>query len=652
MSWKRDQELGMDRPIARRDFLQGAAIGTVAVAAGSLAPELVAAAEREKLAQESPGYYPPTREGMRGSHPGSFEAAHEVRDGDFWKHAQGLEDMDETFDLVIAGGGISGLSAAHFYLQAKPKAKILIIENHDDFGGHAKRNEFHVDGRMMLLNGGTMDIDSPYPYSKVADSLLKHLGVHPVELSKACDDPEIYGSLGLKSAVFFDKETFGTERLVVGGGDPYAKQNPEDLRNFLARTPLAGAVRDDILRIETSTDDPMPGLTSDQKRDRLSRMSYQSYLLNVMKASAGIVPYYLHYTDGLWGCGIDAVSALDCWGVGLPGFHALKLKPGSTDRMGYTPAGYSSAGGSYTFHYPDGNASIARMLVRDLIPAALTGHDAKDIVTAKADYSQLDKPGAPVRIRLSNIVVRVRNIGLPKDASGVEVAYTPSAGGGKIYRVRAKACVLASWNMMIPYLCPELPAEQKEALHKLVKTPLVYASVAVRNWRAFKNLGIRSVQSPGGYFSHFRLNAPVNIGAYRSPHSPDEPTLIYMLRTPARPGLPEREQHKIGRAELLATPYETFEREIREQLGRTLSAGGFDPARDIAGITVNRWPHGYAPEYNALIDGDTPRGRMPNLIGRKRFGRIAIANSDSGMAAYTDIAMDQAYRAVQELLES
>ena len=274
-------------------------------------------------------------------------------------------------------------------------------------------------------------------------------------------------------------------------------------------------------------------------------------------------------------------------------------------------------------------------LVRDLIPGVLTGHDAKDIVTAKADYSKLDRPGNSVRIRLSNVVVRVRNTGSAKGMRGVEVAYTPSAGGGKVYRVRAKACVLASWNMMIPYLCPELPAEQKAALHALVKTPLVYTSVAVRNWRAFKNLGIRGVQSPGGYFSHFRLNAPVDIGDYRSPHSPDDPTLIYMLRTPASPGLPEREQHKAGRAELLATPFETFERNIREQLGRTLSAGGFDPAHDITGITVNRWPHGYAPEYNALIDGNTPRDRMPNLIGRKRFGRITIANADSGMAAYT-----------------
>lgn len=647
MTRKRDSELGMDRPIARRDFLQGAAVA--AAAFSTMPPALAAATEGEKLAQNNPGYYPPTREGMRGSHPGSFEAAHEVRDGDFWNHAQGLEDTSESFDLVIAGGGISGLSAAHFYLQAKPKAKILIIENHDDFGGHAKRNEFHMGGRMLLLNGGTMGIESPYPYSKVADGLLKHLGVHPVELSKECNDPAIYK--GLKQAVYFDKETFGADKLVVGGG-PYEKPDRNAIHGFLTRTPLSEVVQRDILRIETGMDDAMPGLTSDQKKDRLSRMSYQDYLLNVLKADAGIVPYYLHYTDDLWGCGIDAVSAIDCWGVGLPGFQGLKLAQGATARMGFTPAGFAATGGSYKFHYPDGNASIARLLVRDLCSGVLTGHDARDIVTAKADYSQLDKPNASVRIRLSNMVVRVRNVGSPNKPRGVEVAYTPSAGGGKVYRVHAKACVLASWNMMIPYICPQLPEEQKAALHKLVKTPLVYTSVALRNWKAFAKLGIRSVSAPGGYYFHFRLNDPVNIGNYRSPHAPDDPMLVFMLRTPASPGLPEREQHKAGRAELLTTPFETFERNIRDQLGLTLSAGGFDPAQDITGITVNRWPHGYAPEYNALIDGNTPRDRMPNLIGRKRFGRIAIANSDAGMAAYTDVAIDQAHRAVQELLET
>jgi spermidine dehydrogenase len=632
---KSDKVLGLSRPIARRDFLQGAAITTLAA---GLAPELADAAKAESLAQNVRGYYPPTRLGMRGSHPGSFEAAHELRDGDFWSGALSLEDLGESFDLVVVGAGISGLAAAYFYRQERPKAKILILENHDDFGGHAKRNEFHVDGHMLLMNGGTLEIDSPYPYSRVADGLLKALGVDPPALEKACNDPSIYA--GLKSSVFFDRETFGADKLVVG-----TPESTGEWKAFLAQSPLSEKVRASILNIETSTDDPLPGLSSGAKKDRLSRLSYQDYLIYLLKAEPSVIPFYRHQTDDLWGCGIDAVSALDCWGVGLSGFQGLKLAHGSTDRMGDTPAGYAETGGSYRFHFPDGNASIARLLVRALIPGVIDSHDAKDIVTAHADYAKLDQSGQAVRLRLNQIVVRARNL----SGSGVELAYTKASGGGSVVRVRAKDCVLASWNMMIPYLCPELPAAQKTALHQLVKTPLVYTSVALREWESFKRLGIRSVTAPGGYHSTFHLNQPVNIGAYQSPRDPQTPTLIHMLRTPAKPGLPEREQHKAGRAELLSTPFLTFEREIRAQLNRTLGAGGFDPARDIVGIAVNRWPHGYAPEYNSLIDGPDNK-ETPNLIARKRFGRIAIANSDSGLGAYTDVAINQAYRAVNELL--
>src|SRR5579871_5353013 len=255
---KRSKIPGAGHPIARRDFLQGAAITTLAA---GLAPELAAAAETEKLAQNDPSYYPPTRLGLRGSHPGSFEAAHEVRDGDFWHGATALHDTGEEFDLIVVGGGISGLSAAYFYRQAKPNAKILILDNHDDFGGHAKRNEFTVSGHTYLLNGGTLEIDSPYPYSKVADGLLKSLGVEPEALEKACNKPEIYKSL--QRATFFDRETFGTDALVVG-----QPKSEKDWRDFLAKTPLSDKARQSILRIETGAIDPLPGLSNGEKRDR------------------------------------------------------------------------------------------------------------------------------------------------------------------------------------------------------------------------------------------------------------------------------------------------------------------------------------------------------------------------------------------------
>jgi spermidine dehydrogenase len=204
--------------------------------------------------------------------------------------------------------------------------------------------------------------------------------------------------------------------------------------------------------------------------------------------------------------------------------------------------------------------------------------------------------------------------------------------------------------MMIPYLCPELPEAQKSALHDLVKGPLVYTTVALRNWQAFHRLGISAMRAPGGYHTYLRLNPAVDIGGYTAERLPDRPILLHMTRTPCHPGLSEHDQNRAGRAELLATPFETFEREIRSQLGRVLTGGGFDPARDITAITVNRWPHGYAPEFNSLWDADLPPDRQPNVAGRARFGRIVIANSDAGRTAYTDSAIDQAHRAVGELL--
>ena len=635
-----NEVLGADVPITRRDFLNGVPIAVGSTIAGGLLPELIATASAAGLApQDTPGYYPPTLTGLRGNHAGSFEAAHGLRDAGWSKAAKAIP-TNEAYDLVVVGGGISGLAAAHFYRATHEAARILILDNHDDFGGHAKRNEFQLGDRLALVNGGTADIDSPKPYSDVADGLLKTLGINPVALTKRCTHDDFYPSLGLGRGLFFDKETFGADKLLVAVGRFSWMQ-------LLAESPLSPAVQSDIARIEEAKIDYLPGLSSSEKKARLSKMSYRDYLLNFVKADPGVIPFYQAKTHEEWGVGIDAISALDVWGYGeFPGFQGLHLEPGSAPHMGYAAAGYADAE-SYTFHFPDGNASIARLLVRNLIPESVPGNNAEDVVTARVDYSRLDRLESPVRIRLSSTVVRARNIGDPSSAREVEIAYQR---GGELNLVRARSCVLACYNMMIPYLCPELPETQKEALKYPVKAPLIYASVALRNWTSFKTLGISEVYSPGSFYSSLGLNPVIDIGEYRSPRSPDEPVLIQMVRVPAQPGLSERDQHRAGQLDILNTSFETFEHKIREQLGRILGPGGFDPARDITAITVNRWPHGYAYEYNPLFDPDWPKGQEPHVIGRAPFGRIAIANSDAGAASFTDSAIDQAYRAVQELL--
>lgn len=614
-------------------------MGAAVALSGPFGRALAADGATGIAAQDMPNYYPPLLAGLRGSHPGSFEAAHALRDG--VTQDRGV-DTGESYDLIVVGGGISGLAAAHFFRAQTPRgSRILILDNHDDFGGHAKRNEFSLAGRMELLNGGTLSIESPRPYSTVASKLLKDLGIDVAGLSRKIEHPKFYDGLGLKNSVFFDRETFGNDKLVVGFGT-------HPLQELLADSPLPEQARRNVFRIEEASIDVFQGMTSAEKKLRLSKISYQDFLRDLVGADAPTIAYYQAKTHGWWGVGIDAISALDCWGIGLPGFKGMNLEPGSIARMGYTPAGFADTGGSETLHFPDGNATVARLLVRNLIPAAVPGSTAEDVVTARVDYSRLDRADSSVRLRLNSTVIRAAHDGDPASARQVAVTYSRD---GKAYIARARACVLACWNMMIPYLCPELPSAQKEALHSLVKTPLVYTSVALRNWRSFHKLGIRRVYAPGCYHTNISLNPKVDIGTYRSPTTPDDPILVHMTRTPCKPGLSEYEQNKVGRAELLATSFATFERNIRDQLARTLGPGDFDPASDITAITVNRWPHGYAPEYNPLSEPELPEAQQPNVIGRARFGRITIANSDSGRAAYTDSAIDQANRAVTELLQ-
>jgi spermidine dehydrogenase len=231
----------------------------------------------------------------------------------------------------------------------------------------------------------------------------------------------------------------------------------------------------------------------------------------------------------------------------------------------------------------------------------------------------------------------------------VQVTYVR---GGKMHAVTGKNCVLACYNGMIPYICGELPARQKEALSYLVKMPLVYTHVAINNWKAFEKLQVHHIVAPGSYHTYTALDFPVSVGKYKFSSQASEPAVLFMLRTPCRPGLPQREQNRAGRRELLETPFATFEKNIREQLNKMLGQAGFDSARDIAGITVNRWAHGYAFTPNRLFDPDWNEEEKPWVIGRQRFGQIAIANSDAGASAYTDVAIDQAWRAVGDLLQN
>jgi len=616
----------MSNDITRRDFLDGIACAIVA-----------GAAPRPILAQGG-APYPPARTGYGGSRPEDFSVAHGVRDGR--RYSLDSQPVSERYDYIVIGAGIGGLASAHYLRHARPRARILILDNHDDFGGHARRNEFNVGGRLLLGYGGSESLEGiRRRWSKVARECVASIGVDVERLERAFD-VTLYPGLGLSSGLFFPRETYGVDRLVTG--DP-VRQLPTDVpsqlhrgrpaREFIADCPVDEAQKAHLLALYDERRDVLSDLTPAAKRKLLEKTSYHDYLERYFGLDARSLAMFDGRTLDLFACKANAVSALLAWQCQYPGFEGLGLQMSREGILEADP---------YIHHFPDGNATLARLFVRELIPGVAPGHAMEDVIGARFDYLRLDEPASEVRLRLSSTVVALGN-----SAGAAEVLYVRD---GTSTRAAAEHLVYAGYSAMLPYICPELGGAQRRAVADQVRAPLIYVNVALRSWRSWVNRGVHYVNNPAGFYSHLKLDYPVSLGEYRFPKDPDGPMLLHLLHCPWPDGPVKdlRSAWRAARALAYSLPFDEFEARARDELTRILGPGGFDAQRDIAAITVNRWGHGYAYDMDTLFD-DPATAALETRLSRAPLGRIHFAGTDAAWMAYAHWAIDAAQRAAKEI---
>lgn len=606
--------------ISRRDFLNGTAL---TIAAGIAPASLLAASPPA-------GNYPPALTGLRGNHAGTFTLAHSLaREGATYPGVL----AKEAYDLVVVGGGISGLAAAWFYQRRFGAGRrILILDNHDDFGGHAKRNEFTVRGRRLITYGGSAEMPPSASDNAAVKSLLSGLGIAPTAQARALPG-EDYQRRGLGRAVFFDAEHFGRDYWMRG--DPFgaviddrqrgAPASLDGLQDFLASAPVSAADRQALLKLAQGQIDFLAGMPAEARRSYLQTTRYAAFLRDKAGLGLGGLRFLRGRSQDAYALDADGISVAQAIAIGLPAGAGMPA-PAIDTRLGKSPAS--------RLWFPDGNATLARALVGQLVPDVVAAGRGGSLQDARFDYGKLDQEGKPVRIRLNSTAIAIE-----PDVRITRVTY---GWQGNLQRVEAQHVIVAGYGMMVPFILPALPAVSGTALRSAVKAPLVYTKVALDNWRAFDELKTWRIHAPTMAYSDAWLEPTAG--------SRDDPVVLHMLYVPTVPdsGMQARERFRAGRAFLLGTPFDVLERDIRAQLDRMLARGGFQGVRDIQGITVNRWAHGYSYMPSSLTPDDAGLQAALEQAGRG-VGNIRIAGSDAAGSPSVTAAIDQAYRSVSLL---
>ena len=433
---------------------------------------------------------------------------------------------------------------------------------------------------------------------------------------------------GNKPSIWFDAETFG-DNVLVPGFSMYSRNL--DSLDTIDRFPISEAGKSALKRFYTSSENVLEGMDTAEINRVLYKTSYTTFLSQHAGLPEEVVELFIKAMDGYWGVQTHSLSTAEAMQGWLPGAHLL----GDAAKQ---VAGLEESEAVAMF--PDGNASIARLIVQSLIPAVALEAKADNIALAKFDYGQLDHPDSTIRIRLESTVVQAAN----KDGQ-VDVMYVRK---GVLARLRARHCVLACYHAIIPYLCAELPESQKEALRYQVKHPMLLTNVLVRSSEALNRLGITGAYCPSRMHAKVWMIKGVNTAGYQpADHEGGVvPLMFWGMTAPPKRDIPIHDQLREARKILLGLTFEDFEREVRTVLDGLLGPAGFNVAEDILAITVNRWPHGYSYGYLDLWDPDWEPGKAPHELARQPFGNIAIANSDAAASAYTHTAIEEAFRAV------
>jgi spermidine dehydrogenase len=623
-----DEALGVNdtHSITRRDFLNSTLLASgAALLAGASPLELAAAAQ--PTAATFDGY------GGVGDYSNSngntFQVVadgHAIRDEVYAKLPPNIIDTQETYDCVVVGGGISGLSAALLLARKAPKATCLVLDNHPIFGGEAKRNEFIVDGHRLIAHQGSAAWWAPTPGTFTADfyDLIGvdwrqfqyqkwsgrdrelHLGRTPY------DESSDYG--------FYFGAGFGA-KPGVWVIDPWGKK--------LAGAPLSAEDRAELLKMTAGKPAPKPKYHGDPISRQLDSITLEDHMIERYGISrAAIRKYLTPVAGGGSGLGPDALSAYADYAADVL-CQPLQVENG--EQM-----------------FPGGNTGIARHVVKAVIPNAIpSDRSLRAICRSKVNFAALDRAGQRVRIRLRSTVVAAKHDGAPEHADTVDVVYTQ---GGRLYRVKARSVIIAGGSWTARHIVRDLPESHRDAYAQFHRSPCLMANVAVRNWRFMYKLGMTGCRWFEGIGNYMAVRTQPTFGADSTTISPDSPTVLTLKILFAYPGEPIDDQGTRGRRELFSTSFREYERQIRRQFIEMFARSGFDARRDIAGIILNRWGHAYLNPQPGFFFGKNGDPAPSDVLRAKTFGRIAFANTDlSGIMDHRTSIME-ANRAVGQVV--